>query len=524
MLLRILLMAAVALTLTACQPAAEDNFIAVTLIADGLQQTFSYPGAGTVAEFLDDAQIELGEQDRISHPLLAQISDGMRITIRRVLETQTCQQETIPFEQRFVLYEGIPAGEEQLAEPGQAGIQEACYRIIFEDGVERQRIPSGQPTILTEPTDEIIYVGPSAEAQPVAIVGRLSYINNGNVWTIKGSTAAKRPLTTSGGLDSLAFDQNEDGTLLVYTRETADSDEFFNELWLIGTAENSKPVKLAPTDVLYAQWRPQTRRTLAYSTGEIRQAKPPWHALNNLWLMTIDEPSGRAVTIEEVIPESDGGWYGWWGTDFSWSPQGDRMAWVRADGLGIVDFAENRLAALLNYAAFDTSQYWVWLSSLAWSPDGHLIASTVHRAPSDDEPAEIGPAFDLAVTSADGRFSTQVKTAVGIWAAPSYSPTHSPGYLAYLQARQPYSSIYSQYDLAVADRDGSNQRVIFPAAARTGIQMRGFGFSAKGFAWSPDARFIAIVYRGNLWLADVESAASHQVTFDGGAAHPVWTK
>ena len=528
--LRILLLAVFSMTFAACQPAAEENLMTVTLIADGLKQTFSYAGAGTVAEFLAEAQIELGNQDRISHPLLTPITDGMRITVRRVMETQACQQEAIPFARRFVLYEGIPAGEERLAKSGQPGVQEACYRILFEDGVESQRTPAGQPTMLTEPIDEIIYVGTLNEVEPLALMGTLSYINNGNAWTIKGNTSAKRPLTASGGLDSLVFDQNEDGTLLIYTRGTADGD-FFNELWMIGTVENSTAVRLAPTDVLYAEWRPRTRHTIAYSTGEGRQAMPPRRALNNLWLMDIDRHTGRAVDIEAIIPESDGGRYGWRGTDFSWSPQGDRIAWARADAMGIVDFEEKKLIALLDYTAFDTSQFGVWLPPLSWSHDGHFIASIRRGAPLGSESAAIDSVFDLAVTSADGRYSAQVKTAVGIWAAPSYSPGIAApnsdfprGWLAYLQARAPYNSIDSQYDLVVADRDGSSRRIIFPPAARAGMQMSDFGLSANGFAWSPDARFIALVYQGNLWIVDIQSSDSYQVTFDGGAAHPVWTR
>ena len=49
------------------------------------------------------------------------------------------------------------------------------------------------------------------------------------------------------------------------------------------------------------------------------------------------------------------------------------------------------------------------------------------------------------------------------------------------------------------------------------------GFSANALTWSPDARFIALIYQGNLWLVENPSGAGHQITFDGGASHPVWT-
>ena len=75
----------------------------------------------------------------------------------------------------------------------------------------------------------------------------------------------------------------------------------------------------------------------------------------------------------------------------------------------------------------------------------------------------------------------------------------------------------------VADRDGSNQRRLFPAADQPGVRRVNSGFSANALTWSPDARFIALIYQGNLWLVEIPSGAGHQITFDGGASHPVWT-
>lgn len=531
MRIRLLSLVIIVLVAVACQPEPEENTIIVSLIADGRERTFGYSTNVTVEEFLTDAEVELGDSDRLSHPPFTQITDGMKITIRRVTETQECQQESIAFERRLVFNEGIPPGEEQLAQSGQNGVQEVCYRIIFEDGAEAERIPNNQPTVLTEPIDEIIYIGPSNEVEPLAIAGTLAYINNNNAWVIKGNTTNKRPLTTSSNLDSLVFNLNYTGTNLIYTTESVDSNDFFNELWMIGIPEDSVPIKLTPTDVLYAEWQSSTDDTIAYSTGEARETTPPWKALNNLWLMEIDKLSGRALDIEEIIPESSGGFYGWWGTDFKWSPEGDKMAWVRADAMGVVDFESNELVTLVDYAVFNTSQFWAWLSPLSWSWDNNLIASTVHGAPLGTEPAETSPVFNLAVTSADGTFSAEVKNAVGMWSAPKFSPEvnssnseFSDGYIAYLQAREPYNSINGEYDLIVADRDGSNERVVFPPSSQAGIKTSDFGISATDFAWSPDSRFIAIIYQGNLWIVDIQSTVNYQVTFDGGSSNPIWTR
>ena len=501
-----------ALLMTAACQSQPASTVTVALIADGSTQTFAYPAPITVAELLAQAQITLSGKDRISHPLTAPIADGMQVTVRRVSEGQECQPESIPFERRTVLNENVPAGQQQVAQPGQTGLQQVCYQVVFEDGIQTQRRPAGQTAILRPPVDEIVHIGPAATAAPLPLAGRLSYISSRSIWTIQGSTTQKRPLTTRGELDSFVFHQNAAGTHILYTAASAPGDDFFNALWMTAADGSSAPLRLPPSDVLYAEWQPQTAASIAYSTGESRPAQPPWRALNNLWLMDIDLRSGQALSIAELLPESSG-----WATSFRWSPQGDRIAWSMPAAIGIVDLDARALVPLLNYAAVPTAPAWLWLSPLSWSHDSRFIASTAPSTPPDSS----SPVFNLAVTSADGRFSVALKTAVGMWAAPRYSPDGQQ--IAYLQARQPADSIGSEYDLVLADRDGSNQHIVFPAA-QPGTQTSGFGLSPHDFAWSPDSRSIAIIHQGDLWLLDTASAARHQITFDGGASHPVWTR
>ena len=503
----------------------------MSVIADGRRQTFTYSAKVTVEEVLASAQINLGEIDRVSHPLSLQIADGMLITVRRVREAQECQRESLTFQRRQIPYEGISPGQRQLIRSGKTGIQEACYLTIVEDEIETQRVPMGQPIVISEPLDEITYVGPSEKADPLPIVGRLSYINNETAWTISQNTTFKRPLSNSSGLDSLVFAQNDTGSHLLYTTASDLSDDSFNALWMISFENDELPIKLAPTDVLYAEWRPRTNNAISYSTGEAGEGKATWKSLNNLWLMQIDRSTGSARAIEEIISESDGSTHGWWGTDFSWSPRGDRLAWARADSVGIVDYEEKRLVKLLEFAGFNTGQSWVWLSRLSWSHDGTLLAAAAHGAPLGGEPAETSPVFDLAIVGVNSEFNTVLRSAVGMWAAPTYSPNWAApraefddGYLAWLQARDSYDSIDGEYDLIVADRDGSNQRKLFPPAGQPGIRSSDFGLSAQDLAWSPDSLHIAVIYLGDLWLVEVATGIGRQITFDGGATNPVWTR
>ena len=117
-----------------------------------------------------------------------------------------------------------------------------------------------------------------------------------------------------------------------------------------------------------------------------------------------------------------------------------------------------------------------------------------------------------------------------MWSGPAFSPQigvrtaeETRGYLAWLQARSPHNSNNSEYDLYVADRDGSNQRRIFPPSGAGGMVRSSNGLNAEALTWSPDGHYIAVIYQGDLWLVDVREATGHQMTFDGGASRPVWT-
>ena len=531
MFARLALLLMLSLMVAACRPAEPETSIDVILVVDGGEETYGFSHHLSVDQLLASAEIELGPRDRISHPLVSQVDDGMRITIRRVREKQVCELEEIAFQRLQYPREGIAAGTRQLGQPGQAGVREACYRVIYEDDVETENVLLGDPTIIKESIDEIIYVSTAETVAPLSIPGRISYINHGNAWTIKSDAANKQALTQDHHLDSLVFHQRDDGQRLLFTSEIDATDDFFNELWLITTDGGSEAKRLTPTDVLFAEWRPYTTNAIAYSTGEGAVGSPGWKALNNLWLITIDLESGRALTINEILPESSGGLFGWWGTHFAWSPYGDNLAWARPDGIGVVDFDEKKMKPLVSYAVFHSASTWVWLSPISWSHDNQLLASIVHGAPLGDEPAEKSPIFDIAVTSADGRFSAPLKLSAGMWAAPTFSPNtaglaadYSEGDLAWLQAREPDNSMSGEYDLYLADRDGSNQKRLFPPAGAPGIRKSDFGLTAKEIAWSPDARYIALIYLGDLWLIEVETSLAHQVTFDGGSSNPVWTR
>lgn len=525
-----------ALLLASCQNQPETPAIQVSLVADGRERTFAYSVPVTVGEFLRDPKvdIELGELDRVNPPPFTQISDGMRVTIVRVQETPECEQSIIPYQQKTLLSEGLKPGEQKVGQAGQNGTLEVCYRVTINDGVPGDRVEISRTEILA-PKDEIIYVGPSGEIEPVPIAGTLAYIGNGNAWSMRGSSTTKRPLTTTSDLDKRVFKLSPNGRQLLFTRKVADADggNSFNQLWLIADVQqNAAPVSLVPGDVLDADWVPGSDNTISYSTGEASEAAPGWRAFNDLWQMRLDPQTGEALNVQQILENPPGGPYAWWGTRYEWSPDGQKMAWVQADAFGLVDLENGRLNdPLLNYAVFLTRADWSWRATVSWSPDSASVITTVHGPPVGRELPENSPAFDVAVADTGGSLRASIIKNAGIWAAPQFSPLVSEpdaefpqGYMAYLRARDPFNSINGEYDLIVADRDGSNARRIFPPENEPGIKAGESVYQNQEFVWSPDGRQIALIYQGNLWIVDVESAIAHQLTLDGGASNPVWAQ
>jgi hypothetical protein len=523
------------IALAGCQQANPNTGdFKITVEADGERLVYSYDKRISVGQFLDEIGVTLDEDDEVNPLLQTQIRDGMVITVTRVEQRQECEEETVPFETEQLPTQNLPPGEQEVAQTGENGTMQICYRITEKDGLQTSKVEVSR--ILTkEPRNEQIWLGSEAPETLVPIEGILTYLYDGQAWIIEGNTANANPLTDEGYLDGRVFDLSPDGRQLLYTRRTPDDSDpnFSNELWAIldTTASFPRAVQLIE-DVRVAQWVPeQPPYTLSYSTASPTSDGEGWRAYNDLYLAQLDPESGvmLAPAVQEIVSINSLGVYAYWGRRFAWSPDGTHLAWANADSVGLVNLDTGDFDTLLSFPEFAPllERRVVWVPTLSWSENGQLI-TTMHGQPYADESPKDSIIFDMAVLDVEtGLQIDEFIPQIGIWSTPTYSPLvegpdGTPTYsIAYFKARNPLNSPGTEYDLWVADRDGSNAHLIFPGLDKPGLRSPD---PEDGIAWSPNARQIALIHQKNLWIIDLKADQAYPITRDGRASRPRWSR
>jgi len=486
----------------------------ITIVADGEERVFSTTAA-TVNQALKEAGVSLGPLDRVSPPSWTAITPGLRIVVVRVAEEMITQTQPIPYSRKIIHDEALAAGEHRLIQAGKEGVEELTYRIVREDGVEVSRALVKRATAIA-PVDEILVVGSKGSLPPVEFKGTIAYISSRNAWVMRENSEGRRPLTSEGDLDRHVFSLSRDGRLLLFSRENPKADDpIFNSLWVITTTvRGESPAPLGIENVLWAEWSP-TGDAIAFSTGERAAGIPGWKARNDLWIAR-----APAFTATEVLSPTANMYYSWWGTTYTWAPDGTKLAYANAGEVGVVDLNTGTRRRLVQFAPFDSQSAWVWVPGVTWSPDSRFLATVVHGYSGVGLP-EQSPLFDLWVLSADGAMILPIARDVGMWANPAWSPwlddTRLQNPIMFGVAENPAHSQLSLYELHVMDRDGSNRRKVFPPSGERGVD-------TVEIAWAPEGSAAALVFQGDLYLLNTETGQAQQLTADGNSSHVRWAR
>ena len=496
--------------------------IQVAIDADGKQIPLEVSAKTSVAQALEKAGIELKNLDRVEPESFKLITTPTNIQVIRVSEEFDVEEQVIPFEHQTVQNESLPKGQTLLIQPGANGSQQITYRRVMEDGVQKSRSVF-QVSVVKDPVPEITMVGVQTPFTPLPIPGRIAYLIAGNAWVMEGSTGTRRPMVTTGDLDGQIFTLSNDGRWLLYSRKAPADSKNINSLFAIDIAhEGQAPIDLGLNNVIHhAAWVPNQENTFTYSTVEPRDAPPGWQSNNDLWMMTFTS-SGSVIRNDKIIEPNSGGTYGWGGTEFTWSPDGNHLAYARPDQIGLVDQKEGTFVLLQTLIPYNSQSDWAWIPPLEWSPDSRVFFYPDHSAGAADSQPGSSPDFNLEADFLQSNSPVTIVPLTGMFAYPAASTLQPDGryQLSYLQAIFPSRSDTSRYKIVLMDRDGSNKATVFPPEGSAGIE-------PQRVLWSPPdenevTNRLAFLYQGNIWFLDLPDLVTHQVTGDGLISRMDW--
>lgn len=477
-----------------------------------------------VQDAISAAGISLQPMDKVDPPLSSIIISDLKVKVTRVVEEFQVEESVLPFENQTVKNESLPNGQSVLIQAGVNGKLSSTYRVIKEDGSVVSKTLITTDT-LVEAKPEIMMIGVQSPFSSIPIDGILAYITSSNAWVMETTTGNRRPVVTTGDLDGRIFSISEDRKWLLFSRNISNdnSDKDINSLWVVNLEESDpSPISLGVSNVvLYAEWIPGQTRSIAYSTVEPRDIAPGWQANNDLFFLSFDE-KGKTISQKTVVETNAGGLYGWWGTIFAFSPDGQKIAFARPDGIGFVDIENGATTIVLDLVPYQTNSAWAWVPGIRWSPDSQTLFTVLHGPEDNGQNAESSSEFDLTAFLVPGNQPIRIVKNSGLFSypVPSNMGEHNQYFVAYLSSILSDQSETSRYDLRVMDRDGSNQKKLFPGE---GIQ----GLNPQLLTWSPgsqtlESSSLGFIAQGNIMLVSTSTGAITQLTGDGSVSKIDW--
>ncbi len=137
------------------------NSVAVSLTADGKTNECK-THAATVKDFLDEQKITLGKDDVVSPKLEDKITDGLKVTVKRVEYKEETRKESVDFKTEEQQSSSLSVGETQVTQEGSEGEKEVTYKIKYVDGKEESKEKVSEK-VTKEPVNKIVIVGSATQ-------------------------------------------------------------------------------------------------------------------------------------------------------------------------------------------------------------------------------------------------------------------------------------------------------------------------------------------------------------------------
>jgi uncharacterized protein YabE (DUF348 family) len=130
---------------------------AVMINSDG-KDTVLLTTAPDVGSALGEAQIKLGDKDKIAPGLNTKIAGNMTITVTRVEEKIVKQEMKMDFTNEVKKSDELDKGLVKVIKKGSPGLKELSIKVIFENGKEVKR-EIAEEKVLKEPVNGIVEEG-----------------------------------------------------------------------------------------------------------------------------------------------------------------------------------------------------------------------------------------------------------------------------------------------------------------------------------------------------------------------------
>ena len=158
--------------------------LTVELTMDGKTSTIS-TSAKTVADLANE--LKLGADDELSEKAETAITDGMKLTVRRVEYKEVKETEKISFETEERYSDSISSGSSEVTQEGVDGEKEVTYKVKYVDGKEDSR-KSVSEKVTKEPVNKIVTYGTASDDS--------GYSDGGNQGGGSDSTPAGRTVVS----------------------------------------------------------------------------------------------------------------------------------------------------------------------------------------------------------------------------------------------------------------------------------------------------------------------------------------
>ncbi len=300
---------------------------------------------------------------------------------------------------------------------------------------------------------------------------RIAYTSGGNVWIIVGENPP-RQLSHTQHADRVLL--SSDGAVVAYTHNDVDADVF--ELRVVNADGSGDRLILdqAAFDTLYPpdsahHFLPSQMTFLSGTHRLLFNTQAAFEgpgSIKNDDVLSIDVDT---ESLKRLLAPGSGG-------DFYPSPDGTKLAIIRADSIGLADSDGSNLHPnLLTFTMVMTYSEFTFYPEPVWSPDSSHFAVVI---PSED-PLAPNPTSTVWILSVDGSPPAQTAFINGqsffpqAFGAPVIAPDLSK--IAFMRS----GSEQNEGHLVIADEDGSGEIVY-----STG--------NLRWIGWSPDSS--AFVY------------------------------